>query len=129
MSELRSLSIWICSRDPRGLVMLAAARFRFLLARMALAASLLFLLPLFAQGQGVPAMEFHGIPSSGIGGTSAAFSAVRPNAGMPGTGAAFGCCASFFFPSSFSPIVPYPSVASGRREHRRRHRRRDEVVG
>lgn len=108
--------------------MLAARRFCFpltLVVLCALATSLS--LPLLAQVQGVPAMEFHGVPSSGIGGTSAGFSAVRPNANVPA--AAFGCCASFFFPSSFSPIVPYPSVVTGHREHRRRHRRRDDLVG
>lgn len=110
-----------------------AARLGFPQARWALAASLLLALPLWGQVQGVPTMEFHGIPPSGIGGTNSAFSAARPNAGMPGT-AAFGCCASFFFPSSFSPIVPYPfpSIATGHRiatEHRGHHHRRDEVVG
>jgi hypothetical protein len=113
--------------------MLAARRFRFLLPSLtllALAASVS--LPLLAQVPGVPAMEFHGVPPSGIGGTTAGFSTVRPTANVAGSGAAaFGCCANFFFPSSFSPLVPYPSVVTGNREHRRRHRRnnKDEVIG
>ena len=71
--------------------MLAARRFRFPLALAALCALavFLFLAPtLGVQVQGVPAMEFHGVPSSGIGGMSAAFSAVRPNVNVPGNGAA-----------------------------------------
>jgi hypothetical protein len=96
---------------------------------MALTASLFFGLPLVAQVQGVPAMEFHGVPSSGIGGASAAFSAARSKSGRPGASAAFACCASFFFPSSFSPIVPYPAVATGHRKHHGHRRHRDEVVG
>jgi hypothetical protein len=108
--------------------MLAARRFRFsllLVAFLPLAFSLSG--PLCAQ---VPSMEFHGVPSSGIGGANAVFSALqtRPNAAGNG-GTAIGCCASFFFPSSFSPLVPYPSVVTGHREHRRRHRRSGAVVG
>lgn len=115
--------------------MLAGRRFRFPLALVALCAlaAFLFLAPtLGAQVQGVPAMEFHGVPSSGIGGMSAAFSAVRPNVNVPGYGAAaLGCCASFFFPSSFTPMVPYSPISTGHREHRRHHRRNDKdgVVG
>jgi hypothetical protein len=112
--------------------MLAARRFWFLLSSVTLVALVASLaLPLLAQVQGVPAMEFHGVPSSGIGGMSAAFSAVRPNANL--AAAAFGCCASFFFPSSFSPIVPYPSVETGHRnhqhQHQRHHRRGEGLVG
>ena len=111
--------------------MLAARRFRFLLPSLTLFAFATSVsLPLLAQVQGVPAMEFHGVPPSGIGGTTAGFSAVRPNGNVPGSGAAaFGCCANFFFPSSFSPLVPYPSVVTGNREHRHRRRRRDDLVG
>ena len=114
-----------------------AARLGFPFGRLTIAASLLFALPLLAQVPGVPLMEFHGIPPSGIGGAGATFSAVRPNAGMAGADATFGCCSSFFFPSSFSPIVPYPfpsvatghPVGTGHREHRGQHHRRDGLVG
>ena len=75
-------------------------------------------------------MEFHGVPPSGIGGMSAAFSAVRANANVPGYGvAAFGCCANFFFPSSFTPLVPYSPIATAHRERRHHHRRGDQIVG
>jgi hypothetical protein len=104
--------------------MLAARRFRFLLVVFTLTTVLS--VPLLAQS---PYMEFHGVPASGIGGTSAAFSAVRPNAN-PNAGAAYlGCCASFFFPSSFSPMVPYPSLGTERRTHRRHHHRDHDVAG
>ena len=113
--------------------MLAARRFCFLLALaalFALAASLFLSPSLAAQVQGVPAMEFHGVPSSGIGGMSAAFSAVRPNANVPGYGAAaFGCCANFFLPSSFTPLVPYSPIATAHRERRHHHGRGDQIVG
>ena len=130
MFEARSSQCGVYMRCPERPARLAV-RLRSLVARWTCAASLLFAVPLFAQVQGVPAMEFHGVPASGIGGTNAGFSAVRPNAGMPGTGAAFGCCAGFFFPSSFSPIVPYPhpSVATGHRARRGSRHRRDELGG
>ena len=100
--------------------MLAARRFRFLLG---LFASTVLSLPLRAQS---PYMEFHGVPASGIGGTSAAFSAARPYASASPSAAAYlGCCAGFFFPSSFSPMVPYPSFGSEHRTHHRHHRDRD----
>jgi hypothetical protein len=136
MSDLRTLRLgaYTCRVYSHGVYnhgpgrppMLAARRFCLLLVLGTLFAASLSL-PLLAQVQGVPAMEFHGVPPSGIGGTTAGFSAVRPNANGPA--AAFGCCANFFFPSSFSPIVPYPSVVTGPREHRRHHRRGDESVG
>jgi hypothetical protein len=108
--------------------MLAARRFRFSLPYVMLLSLAVSLSgPLRAQ---VPSMEFHGVPPSGIGGANAAFSAVQTRPNVTGNGAtAIGCCASFFFPSSFSPLVPYPSVVTGHREHRRRHRRSDAVVG
>jgi len=108
--------------------MLAARRFRFSLPYVMLLSLAISLSgPLRAQ---VPSMEFHGVPPSGIGGANAAFSAVQTRPNITGNGAtAIGCCASFFFPSSFSPLVPYPSVVTGHREHRRRHRRSDAVVG
>jgi hypothetical protein len=108
--------------------MLADRRFgiRFLEV-FALAASLSLSLPLAAQ---VPSMEFHGIPPSGIGGSLTTFSASRPNyAGAYGGAAAFGCCASFFFPSSFSPLVPYPTVRTEHRTHHRHHQDNSELVG
>ncbi len=106
--------------------MLAARRLSFLLALSPLCLIACLPLPLRAQS---PYMDFHGVPASGIGGTSAAFSAVRPNANAYG-GAAFGCCASFFFPSSFSPMVPYPSFGTDQRSHHghRRHRHDGDVV-
>jgi hypothetical protein len=130
MSQLGSLRSSAYRPSP-GRPAILAARLGGLFVQLVFVASLLFALPLSAQVQGVPAMEFHGVPTSGIGGASTAFSSGRSNTGMPGPGAAFGCCASFFFPSSFSPIVPYPypSVATGHREHRGHHHRRDEVVG
>src|ERR1700691_2863870 len=128
MPDLRTSGSGMYSQGPGRPPMLPARRFRCWLPFVALFSLAVSLsLPLQAQ---VPAMEFHGVPSSGIGGTSTAFSAVRPSANVPGYGAAaFGCCASFFFPSSFSPMVPYSPVATGHQEHRRRHRRNREVVG
>jgi hypothetical protein len=115
--------------------MLAARRFRCLLkspALLFLAAWFLpssFLsLPLWAQVQGMPSMQIQGVPASGIGGTVAGFSGARPNASA-GSASYFGCCASFFFPSSFSPMVPYSSPATGHRSGRRHHRRNDQLVG
>jgi hypothetical protein len=95
--------------------MLAARRF-FFLSTLSVWLCLVSSSPLLAQS---PYMEFHGIPPSGIGGANAAFSAVRPNGA-----AGIGCCAGFFFPSSFSPMVPYPSFATEKRSHRGHHRRR-----
>ena len=108
--------------------MLAARRFRFLLELFTLVTVLSLSLPVLAQA---PYMEFHGVPASGIGGTSAAFSAVRPNASANayGGGAYLGCCASFFFPSSFSPMVPYPSFGTERRTHRHHHHREHDAAG
>jgi hypothetical protein len=97
--------------------MLAARRF-FFLATLSVMLCLVSSSPLLAQS---PYMEFHGIPPSGIGGANAAFSAVRPNGA-----AGIGCCAGFFFPSSFSPMVPYPSFTTDKRSHRERHRRGHE---
>jgi hypothetical protein len=99
--------------------MLAALRFSCPLAfsmLIALAGSLS--LPVAAQ---VPSMEFHGVPASGIGGTNGAFAAVHPGNSPAYGGVAFGCCASFFFPSSFSPMVPYPSFGSERRSRHGHH--------
>ena len=106
--------------------MLAARRFRFLLVLFTLTTVLS--LPLLAQS---PYMEFHGVPASGIGGTRAAFSAVRPNASAnPYAGAAYlGCCASFFFPSSFSPMVPYPSFGTKPETHHHHHHRGRDIAG
>jgi hypothetical protein len=115
--------------------MLAARRFRCLLklpaplflAAWLLSSSLFLSLPLMAQVQGVPSMQFQGVPASGIGGTVARFSASRPNANSGNGGASyFGCCASFFFPSSFSPLVPYSSPTT--EHHRRRHHRHDDQL-
>lgn len=105
--------------------MLAARRFFFPFTLLGLLCAFSFG-PLRAQS---PYMEFHGVPPSGIGGTSAAFSAVRPGANAYG-GTAFGCCAGFFFPSSFSPMVPYPSFGTAQRSHhgRRRHGHEGDVV-
>ncbi len=100
--------------------MLAARRFGFLLGLFGFAVFLF--LPLQAQS---PYMEFHGVPPSGIGGTNAAFSAVRANGNAYGGAPYVGCCATFFFPSSFSPLVPYPSPGTQRREHHKHHRRGD----
>lgn len=110
----------------------AELRFSFRLARLALFALALSSFPsqpLLAQVQGVPAMEFHGVPPSGIGAASSAHSVFRSNSNASGGAAAFGCCAGFFFPSSFTPLVPYPSRATPHREHRRHHRDRDEFSG
>ena len=93
--------------------MLAARRFsslRDLVPTIALAGSLA--LPGAAQ---VPSMEFHGVPASGIG-------AAHPGNSPSYAGAAFGCCASFFFPSSFSPMVPYPSFGTEQRSRHGHHR-------
>jgi hypothetical protein len=117
--------------------MLAARRFRCLLqswALLFLAAWLLsfsfFLsLPLRAQVQGVPLMQFQGVPASGIGGTVAGFSGARPNANSGNGASYFGCCASFFFPSSFSPLVPYSSPATEHHKGRRHHRPDGQLVG
>jgi len=106
--------------------MLAARRFFFRFTLMGLFCLVVVSsLPLQAQSP----MEFHGVPASGIGGTHAAFSAVRPNANGYG-GTALGCCASFFFPSSFSPMVPYPSFGTPQRAHHghRRHGHEGVVV-
>lgn len=92
--------------------MLAARRFIALFAILGLISLGAVVLPIWAQS---PYMEFHGVPPSGIGGT--AFSAVRPNPGN----AAIGCCASFFFPSSFSPMVPYPPIGTQNRSHHGHH--------
>jgi|HubBroStandDraft_5_1064220.scaffolds.fasta_scaffold174416_2 hypothetical protein len=116
--------------------MLAARRFRCLLklrVPLFLAAWLLssssLSLPLAAQVQGVPSMQFQGVPASGIGGTAAGFSGSRPNANSVGGASFFGCCASFFFPSSFSPLVPYSSPATEHHSGRRHHRRDNQLVG
>ncbi|MGC1499545.1 MAG: hypothetical protein WA800_06070 [Terriglobales bacterium] len=86
-------------------------------------------LPLMAQVQGVPSMQFQGVPASGIGGTVAGFSGSRPNANSGNGGASyFGCCASFFFPSSFSPLVPY-SLPTTEHRRRRHHRHDDQLAG
>lgn len=87
------------------------------LVPFALAGSLT--LPVVAQ---VPAMEFHGVPASGIGATSAAFGAAHPGNSPAHGGGVFGCCAGFFFPSSFSPMVPYPSLGRERRSRHGHHR-------
>lgn len=79
-------------------------------------------LPLAAQS---PYMEFHGVPPFGIGGSAAA----RTNANGYGTATAFGCCASFFFPSSFSPMVPYPSPGTEERGNHGHHRRASKDAG
>lgn len=102
--------------------MLAARQFRFLLRLFGLTTVLSLSLPLLAQS---PYIEFHGVPASGIGGTSAAFSAVRPSASAN----AYGCCANFFFPSSFSPMVPYPSFGTEQHTHRHHHRRDRDRAG
>jgi hypothetical protein len=113
--------------------MLPARRFFSMLtlpALFSLAALSSLSSPILAQVQGVAVMEFHGVPSSGIGGTNGVLSAVRPNANGLGFGATpLGCCSNFFFPSSFSPLVPYPFAATGHHERRHRHHRNDEIVG
>jgi hypothetical protein len=114
--------------------MLAARRFRCLPQSSAPVFSaawfLLFsFLPLMAQAQGVPSMQFQGVPASGIGGTVAGFSGAPPNANSGNRASYFGCCASFFFPSSFSPLVPYSSPATEHHNRRHHHRRDDQFVG
>jgi len=110
--------------------MLAARRLSFpftLSLLFALAAVFSLPMPLPAQ---VPSMEFHGVPPSGIGGMNTAFSAVPPNVVVSRNSAAtLGCCASFFFPSSFSPLVPYSRAVKGHHGRRRHQHPGDEIGG
>ncbi|HTR26247.1 MAG TPA: hypothetical protein VMI10_19900 [Terriglobales bacterium] len=99
----------------------AARGSRFLLGWFGFVAVLS--LPVLAQS---PYIEFHGIPPSGIGGANA-FAAARQNVNLGMYGGA-----NFFFPSSFSPLVPYPTPAGwfgneprGRRHH---HHEKDGVA-
>ncbi|MGH9641200.1 MAG: hypothetical protein ACRD3Q_02115 [Terriglobales bacterium] len=60
-----------------------------------------------------------------------AFSAVSPNyvGAYGGSRAGTGCCTNFFLPSSFSPLVPYPSFETEQRPHHRHHGHDKELVG
>jgi len=100
--------------------MTAARGFRFLLRWLALVAVLS--VPILAQG---PYIEFHGIPPSGIGGANA-FSVARQNVNPGIYGGA-----NFFFPSSFSPLVPYPvpGRSAGNGHHRNRHHHHNGDAG
>jgi hypothetical protein len=105
-----------------------SARIRFLLL-VALLFVLAGCLPSAAQFQGVPPMQFQGVPPSGLGGNNNGGGINNaPGFRSNGFGAAtspLGCCASFFFPSGFSPMVPMTSLSS---EHHHRHHR-DGLVG
>jgi hypothetical protein len=102
--------------------MLAAARFRFLLILLPL--FVLAWLPCAAQFQGVPPMQFQGVPSNPFQGVPPASFGVHANAGTSFPG----CCANFFLPSGFSPLVPVSSLAEG--HHRHRHPKgEDETPG
>jgi hypothetical protein len=82
-------------------------------------------LTLRAQFQGVPPGQFQGVPAKPFQGVPPASPSVPTNAR---SNAFSGCCANFFLPSGFSPMVPVPS--SGERTHRhRRHRDGDNAVG
>jgi len=136
MAGFGACGLNLVKNGPGRPPMLAARRFRCLLklpAPLSLAVWLLsssFLsLPLMAQVQGAPLMQFQGVPASGIGGTVAGFSAARPNTNSGNGASYFGCCASFFFPSSFSPLVPYSSPATGHRSGRHHHRRDEQLAG
>jgi len=105
--------------------MLAAARFCFLLTLLpifVLACSM----PAAAQFQGIPPGQFQGVPTNPFQGVPTASFGVHPGPGM----AFSGCCANFFLPSGFSPLVPVSSLPQG--HHRRRHHNdkdRDESLG
>ncbi len=74
-----------------------------------------------AQVQGVPPGQFQGVPAKPFQGIPPASPSARGNAFS-------GCCANFFLPSGFSPLVPVSSFGDGSR-HRRRHRDGDQHVG
>lgn len=97
--------------------MLVAMRFRFLLTFL-----LFFVLasavPSAAQFQGVPPGQFQGVPTIPFQGVPAASFGVHAY-GASAAGMAFpGCCANFFLPSGFSPLVPVPSLGQGHHRHR-----------
>jgi len=105
--------------------MLAAMRFRFLFTFL-LVFVLASWLPSAAQFQGVPPGQFQGVPTIPFQGVPAASFGVHSYGG-PAAGAAFpGCCANFFLPSGFSPLVPVPSLGQG--HHRHRHHK-DDALG
>ena len=105
--------------------MLAAMRFRFLFTFL-LVFVLASWLPSVAQFQGVPPGQFQGVPTIPFQGVPAASFGVH-SYGSPAAGAAFpGCCANFFLPSGFSPLVPVPSLGQG--HHRHRHHK-DDALG
>ncbi len=96
--------------------MLAAARLRFLLASFPLVLAFSALPLAQVQGvppgqfQGVPATPFHGVPSTSFDAHS--YGRSDRASSVPG------CCANFFLPSGFSPLVPVQSLAEGHRHHR-----------
>ena len=114
--------------QTRKAAMLAPARFRLLLTVFPLLA---FCGLCSAQFQGVPPGQFQGVPTTPFHGVPAnPFQGVPSGSGVRGYGPSAavgfpGCCATFFLPSGFSPLVPVPSLAQGHR-HRRHHR--DEAL-
>ncbi|MFZ3264783.1 MAG: hypothetical protein WA172_12345 [Terriglobales bacterium] len=111
--------------------MLATTRLRSLLIILGV---FLLGLPSLAQFQGVPPGQFQGVPATPFQGVP-----TIPFQGVPSGsfgahayggsfGPAGGCCANFFLPSGFSPLVPVPALAEEHHRHRR-HKQGDEAFG
>jgi len=80
-----------------------------------------------APFQGVPPMQFQGVPSSGLGGANSV-PGTRFNPGASQyPGSFLGCCSNFFLPSSFTPLV---SITPQEPEHHHHHHKHgDELFG
>ena len=124
-ADLEMSDLETSGAGPERPPMLATTRFCFpliLLLTFVVASSL----PGAAQFQGVPPGQFQGVPATPFQGVPSASFGVHPNAGM----SLPGCCAQFFLPNGFSPLVPVPSLAQGRHHHRHHNDKdRNESVG
>jgi hypothetical protein len=105
--------------------MLAGTRLRFLLASFPLV--LTFTVLSFAQVQGVPPGQFQGVPTAPFLGVPSPSFDAHSYGRSDRASSVPGCCANFFLPSGFSPLVPVQSLAEGHRHHRH-HRDESGVV-
>lgn len=121
MSDLKMYDFIMSGLGPGRAPMLAATRFCFYLTFLAVVV-FAFSVPSVAQFQGVPPGQFQGVPTIPFQGVPPASFGIHANAGTYFSG----CCANFFLPSGFSPLVPVPSLAE---EHHRHHHHKDEALG
>jgi hypothetical protein len=105
--------------------MLAGTRLRFLLASFPLA--LTFSVFCFAQVPGVPPGQFQAVPTTPFHGVPSTSFDAHSYGRAERASTVPGCCANFFLPSGFSPLVPVQSLAEGHR-HRRHHRDESGII-